>query len=168
MPAILFVCKANRIRSVMAEYLLKQYLVHNSGDPALAWTVESAGTWTEAGRPAMSLAQETASAHGLDMSDHRSRPIEEIALGDFDLILTMECGQRDALRAEFGENAKRIYAFSEATAGFPYDIDDPVGKEPSSYDRTFSQLAQLTDQGGQNLLRLAVLFADQRSDDVGG
>ncbi len=162
MPAILFVCKANRIRSVMAEYLLKDYLAKNQTESPTRWTIESAGTWTEAGRPPMALAEETAWNHGLDISDHRSRPIEEIIMADFDLILTMETGQRDALRAEFGENVGRIFAFSEATAGFPYDIDDPVGKDPSSYERTFSQLAQLTDQGGKQLLRLATHFAGQR------
>jgi protein-tyrosine phosphatase len=163
MPAILFVCKANRIRSVMAEYLLKRYLNGQQENEPVAWVVESAGTWTEAGRPAMALAQDAAWRHGLDLGDHRSRQIEQIALENYDLILTMETGQRDALRAEFGANAKQIYAFSEATAGFAYDIDDPVGRDPASYERTFLQLAQLTEQGGEKLLRLAAHFADQRS-----
>ena len=81
MPAILFVCKANRIRSVMAEYLLKDYLVQNHTESPTPWTMESAGTWTEAGRPPMALAEETAWNNGLDISDHQSRPIEEIITG---------------------------------------------------------------------------------------
>ena len=125
MPAILFVCTANRIRSPLAEHLLRRRL---AADPATAtgWRTESAGAWAEAGLPALAAALTAATELGLDLSRHLTRRVEDLSLADYTLILTMERGQRDALRHEFPTVAGRIITLAEVATGYAYDIADPA------------------------------------------
>ena len=108
MPSVLFVCTANRIRSPLAEQLFRRQLEAGVQDSA-AWRVASAGTWTKPGLPAMPLAQQAAAELGLDLSTHRSQPIDDIALEDYGLIITMEQGQQEAIRF-----AKRVAGHVQA------------------------------------------------------
>lgn len=125
MTSILFVCMANRIRSPLAEYLLRRRL---AADPqtATGWAVESAGAWTEAGLPALAAAVIAAAELGLDLSEHRTRRVDDLELGTYALILTMERGQRDALRHEFPAVASRIITLAEIATGYAYDVADPM------------------------------------------
>jgi protein-tyrosine phosphatase len=63
---------------------------------------------------------------GLDTSGHRSRRVTGEMMADFDLILTMEAGHKEALLVEFPELAGRIYMLSEMV-GDRRDIADPIG-----------------------------------------
>jgi len=125
MPAILFVCTANRIRSPLAEHLLRRRL---GADPATAtgWGVASAGAWAEADLPALDAAQTAATELGLDLSGHRTRRVEDLPLADYTLIVTMERGQREALSYEFPAVADRIITLAEIATGYAYDVTDPA------------------------------------------
>jgi protein-tyrosine-phosphatase len=85
MNRILFVCTGNQCRSPMASALLRSRLVRAG---ATGCTVESAG-FVSAGRPVPPEVLEVMSALGLDLSDHRSRPVEEQVVDGADLILVM-------------------------------------------------------------------------------
>jgi protein-tyrosine-phosphatase len=151
MPAVLFVCTANRIRSPLAEHLLRRRLAN---DPATAsWRVESAGAWTLPDLPALAAAVQAGAELGVDLSDHRSRRAEDLSLRNFDLILTMERGQRDALRVEHPYVAERIVTIGEATTGYDFDVADPPGHTPAAIRSTARELADLLERGAQRIVR---------------
>lgn len=151
MPAILFVCTANRIRSPLAEHLLRRRLAN---DVLTAnWRVESAGVWTAPDLPALSSARQAGAELGVDLGSHRSQRVEDLNLTHFDLILTMERGQRDMLRVENPEVAERIMTMSEATTGYDYDIADPPGHTSPAVRNTALDLDDLLTRGTTRLVR---------------
>ena len=152
MSSILFVCTANRIRSVMAEALMKRHL---SVLPAHDWVVESAGTWTRTGLTAMPLTIDVAREAGIDLTAHRSRSVDDVALDAYDLIVTMEIGQRDALRGEFAEVAEHVFTVGEVIDSVAYDVGDPIGGTIEEYRQTFRLLATLMERGADALLQKA-------------
>jgi len=150
MPAVLFVCTANQCRSPMAEALFKKLLA----DRGLSgWRVESAGTWTQNGIPATRFAQITMQQRGLDISAHRSREVTGDLLRQFDLILTMEEGHKEALRFEFPEVAGRVFLLSEM-ADKAFEIDDPVGQPLETYRRTADEIHALLEAGLERIQEL--------------
>jgi protein-tyrosine-phosphatase len=152
MPAILFVCTANQCRSPVAAALLKRRVARLAD--AASWQVESAGTWAAPDRPAHRQMQSAAQLQGLDLSQHRARAIDALPqLAAFDLILTMERGQQEALQAEHPPLCGRIHLLS-ALAGAPYDIPDPVGGTPERYLETVREIERLLQAGWPTLLRL--------------
>lgn len=151
MPAILFVCTANRIRSPLAEHLLRRRLAKEM--TTASWRVESAGAWAESDLPALPAARQAGAELGVDLSDHRSRHVDDLHLNHYDLILTMERGQRDILRMEHPEVAERIMTMSEATTGYDYDIADPPGHTSAAVRSTARDLDDLINRGANRLVR---------------
>lgn len=98
MPHLLFVCSANRARSVLAELHGRRLLI---GYDAAAVTVGSAGTEAVAGEPVWPPAMLVARGAGLDPSAHRSRPLTAELVSSSALVLTATRAQRDAVRARF-------------------------------------------------------------------
>jgi protein-tyrosine-phosphatase len=151
MPAVLFVCTANRIRSPLAEHLLRRHLAI---DPLTAsWRVDSAGAWTFPDLPALSVATQAGAELGVDLSEHRSTCVEDLNLHRYDLILTMERGQRDALRVEYPDVAERIITVSEATTGYDFDVADPPGHTATAVRATARVLDDLLTRGTTRIVR---------------
>lgn len=152
MPAVLFVCTANQCRSPMAGALLRSRL-EQQGD-AGSWQIESAGVWATEGIPALENARIALRERGLSLDPHRSRNVDQVPLYSFDLILTMEQGQKEALRAAFPEIAARIYLLSEL-AGPAYSIPDPVGGTLADFYGTIRELDDLLERGLERIRELA-------------
>ena len=142
MNTVLFVCTANRIRSPLSEHLYCRQL-RRLGANVEEWKVDSAGTWTHPGLPVMPLAQQVGCEIGLDLSEHRSQPIDNVALEKYQMIITMESGQREAISTEFPDAAPRVTQLSQLAHGMIYDIADPIGQPLSAYQSTVRQLEQL-------------------------
>ena len=153
MPAILFVCTANRIRSPFAEYLCRARLQQLAPDQVGQWRIESAGAWAKAGLPVTQDASVAAHNAGLDLHAHRSRPVELVDFADYDLVLTMEEGQRDALRAENPQARTRIRTLAEAAVGIAYDVADPIGQPLDQYEATLREIDSLLARALPRLLK---------------
>jgi protein-tyrosine phosphatase len=153
MPSVLFVCTANICRSPMAMALMNEKVKGESDE----WRVESAGTWALLGEPAASGTLQILSERGIDLDFHRSRPVSRQLLQEFNLILTMEEGQKEALRAEFPEVGKRVYLLTEMI-NMRYDIHDPIGNRPEVFRDTAEELDFILDHGFEKIRKLAEEF----------
>ncbi len=152
MPSILIICTANQCRSPLAEVLLQRQLNERADDRT--WTVESAGTWASGARPAHAQMRKVAQEAGLDLSQHRARNVEQIALDAYDLILTMEQSHKEALQVEFPAVRNRIYQFTEMV-GMTYDVADPIGGSTDDFRGTLHELKRLVSFGLPRIIELA-------------
>ena len=102
---VLILCTGNSARSQMAEGLLR----HDSGD---RFEVHSAGTIASFVRP---QAMEAMGEVGIDISGHRSKPVEEFAGQEFDYVITV-CDNAKESCPVFPGNTKRVH----------WSFDDPA------------------------------------------
>jgi len=150
MRSILFVCTANQCRSPMAEMLMKDTL--KKMDLQQTVLVESAGTWAEGGHPATGHGIVAMAQRGLDSSRHRTQPITEALVNQFDLILTMEAGHKESIQVEFPENADKVFMLSEMS-GVTKNIDDPVGGSFDDYITTADEIDGWIKSGLPTILK---------------
>lgn len=151
MAHILVICTANICRSPVAEALLVNRLQDRGYDD---WTVSSAGTWAMVKRGAAHNSQVVSAQYGLDISDHIARMVEESYLTEADLVLCMEEGHVEALKAEFPDEAQKIYPIT-AMAGPTYSVADPFGGSLLDYQQMAAELASIIDRGLDRIIELA-------------
>jgi protein-tyrosine phosphatase len=156
MPHILIVCTANICRSPVGAALLQRRLQERGLSD---WTVSSAGTWARMRRGAARHSIRVAANRDLDITPHQSEMIEAEHLRDADLVLCMESGHVEALRAEFPQYGEKIYLFSEMVDK-RYDIADPYGKTLPEYEIMARELEQLTTEGLDRIIALAQRHAE--------
>ncbi len=137
----------------MGEAILKK-LVSERND-ADFWCIESAGTWAIDGRDPAFLSKYVMELMGMDISSHRSQPINLKMLQNFDLILTMEKDQKRWLKAQYVDFANRIYMLSEMV-GEEEDIPDPIGGELVHYQAIAQLLEHILSEGLERINRLAI------------
>ena len=152
MPAVLFVCTANICRSPMAVGIFNKILEEKNPDGD--WRVESAGTWGLDGEPAAAGSLAVMKNKGIDISEHRARSVSKDLLQAFDLILTMESGQKESMRMEFPEVSDRIFLLSEMV-NQKQDVDDPYGGVFSEYEQAADEIEEYL-VGGYDAIVLRV------------
>jgi protein-tyrosine-phosphatase len=118
------------------------------------WRIESAGVWAPSGYPAAPNALKALEKRSLDLSGHLSRPVDRSLVSGFNLILTMERGQKEALRAAFTEIAPRVFLLSEMV-GETADIVDPIGRPLSHFEHTAAEIDDILSQGYEKILKLS-------------
>jgi protein-tyrosine-phosphatase len=150
MYSVLFVCSANICRSPMAMGLLQSLARQEAGQ----WRIASAGIWAQPGYPAAVNTQLILWRKGIDLSQHDSRPIRRDWMAEFNLILTMERGQKEALRAAFPEYAGKVFLLSEMI-GQVGDIADPIGEPLAAFEETAAEIEQILSQGLAQIRSLA-------------
>jgi uncharacterized protein (UPF0262 family)/protein-tyrosine-phosphatase len=108
LPRILFVCTRNAVRSPIAEGLLRY---RRPGGPRVA----SAGLVGDQLDP---MAEAVMRELGVDMSEHAPRVLADLALGDFDLVISLSPEAEAALRTM--PNGVRVEH---------WDVEDPTVAE---------------------------------------
>lgn len=151
MPTILVVCTANICRSPVAEALLRDRLQKRG---LTDWEVSSAGSWAEPGQKASAYSVQLLAEQGIDIQDHLSSTVDEKALADSDLVLCMEIGQVEALRAEFPQYVSRIFLLTEMS-GRRYSVNDPYGGPRIAYERMVREVTDLVEEGLPRIIHLA-------------
>jgi protein-tyrosine phosphatase len=153
MPSVLFVCTANQFRSPIAAACLLKQIEGETLDQK--WRVESAGTWAENGLSAPGIALQVAASLGLDgLESHLTRQVEGDLLDQFDLVIVMEMGHKEAIRIEFPSASQRLYLLSEIVDGIPYDIPDPAHSGVDPVDVGY-EIYKMIAQGKDKILQLA-------------
>jgi arsenate reductase len=103
---VLILCTGNSARSQMAEGLLR----HDSGE---YFQVESAGTKRSSVRQeAIVVLREL----GIDISGHRSKPVEEFAGQSFDYVITVCDSARESCPVFFGSAIRLHHSFEDPAA----------------------------------------------------
>lgn len=130
--------------------------------PPGKWVVESAGTWAKNGVTPQAFMVDIAKRMGLQgLEQHRSQQVTPKMMNDFDLILVMEAGHKEALRSEFQRSQKRIYLLSEVAESLSYDIADPLTPDVNPY-KIAKQIDQLITKGFDRIIEAAEYFERKR------
>jgi protein-tyrosine-phosphatase len=168
MPSVLFVCTANRFRSPLAAAMFSRALEEeNNADitsvirRAGPWRVGSAGTWATPGQPVLPEVVEAAQKLGLNLADHRSERVSGELLSEYDLILVMQAGQKEALLSEFPFLEEYIYLFSHVVERGSYDIPNSFGSEQEVVE-VGAEMDELIRRGLRYISVLALALHNQR------
>ena len=139
---LLFVCTGNTCRSPMAAALARR-AVEERG-----WAhvrVESAGVHAVEGAPASEGAVAAMREWGIDLTEHRSRPLTPDLVEWADRILAMAPSQREAVEAMGG--GRKVFLLTEflegPDAGQP--IEDPFGGGPEEYAEARDRIRRAVD-----------------------
>ena len=164
MPNVLIVCTANICRSPVAEAVLRDRFRKKGLED---WEVGSAGTWAYPGQDAAEFSAKLMAEQGLDLSDHASRIVTQELLALSDLVLCMEVGHVEALRAEFPGERNKIFLISEMSDKY-YSVSDPYGGPLESYESMVDEVTILLDEGMSRIIQLGMSNAEKRSQEGEG
>jgi protein-tyrosine phosphatase len=164
MVDILFICSANRFRSVIAAVHLRSLL---NGDPSKAdWQVSSAGTWAKNGLPPMPQTLRFGASRDMDIGDVRSRDVSQEILTAATLVIVMTESQREALKIEFPDVGGKVFLLSEVCADQVFDIPDPFEKDDQTGDAIGDEIMGLISDGYSRICSKARQLNDQRTASV--
>lgn len=146
---LLFVCSGNTCRSPMAALIARA----EAGRRGLEFEIRSAGLMAPDACPASDSALIVATAHGLDLSSHRSARLTPADLEWADLVLGMTPPHVDAIRREEPKlttvSITGFLADDHPRAGM--GIDDPFGGTVADYECVWSVLEEAVEAMFQSL-----------------
>lgn len=128
---LVFICKGNICRSAFAETVARD----------LGMDAISAGTHTNEGAPADSVAIKTAQALGYDLSKHLSTPVEYANFRKTDLLITMEPWQAELVKYSLARRYATTLLGLWSRPVQPY-IFDPYGSSAVSFQHCFQYITK--------------------------
>ncbi len=142
MQRVLFICTGNTCRSPMAQTVFAQLLAADGTGPDQVM-IESAGLYASQGMPASKEAVEVLAAEGIDLTQHRARPVTDELLESADLVLTMTRDHRDRLWDRYPYLKNKIFMLAEYAGQPEAEISDPFGQGIQAYQETLQQIKYL-------------------------
>ncbi|MFO7927744.1 low molecular weight protein-tyrosine-phosphatase [Natronomonas sp.] len=142
-PNVLFLCTGNICRSPFAERYLRDALRNRSEERML---VDSAGIRTHQGRSSPEQAVSVGTEFGVDLSDHRSKPVTEAQLEWSDIVFVMDLHNDHYLRRKFGRQPG-TYFLGALTPDDAVEIADPYGGGESTFRSLYSEIVSAIDEG---------------------
>ena len=118
------------------------------------WQIGSAGTWALDGEMAANVSRQVMAERGIDISAHRAQTVTAEMLDQYNLILTMEPGQKEALQVEFPAFADRVFLLSEME-GAQLAVEDPYGGPIEGYRATARKIDRMLVRGMTRIVSLA-------------
>jgi protein-tyrosine phosphatase len=131
---VLFVCTGNTCRSPLAEGLAKRLLAERLNCtpddlPARGVWVLSAGVAAYGGGPAAPETLDVALEHGVDLREHRSRPVNPQLLAAADDVVAMTRSHAHAIAMRYPGVGPAV----RLLCGDDADLDDPIGASLDVY-----------------------------------
>jgi protein-tyrosine-phosphatase len=148
--SVLFVCTANICRSPMAMGLMRARIKEEKDE----WQIDSSGVWAQRGYPVAQYTQEVLKRRGVDLSNYGSKSLTTEMIQQFNLILTMERNQQEALQHAFPQYIGKIFMLSQMV-GKRHDIADPVGGSLADFESTAQEIEQIVNKGYTRIRKLA-------------
>jgi len=151
MPGILFVCTGNTCRSSMAAAIA----AHLARSRGLDIEIASAGIAAREGDAATPEATQAVMEMGIDLGEHRARPLQEAMVNGAGVILTMTAAHKDYILQGYPAARDKTFTLKEyiQEQGEPagknspvLDIPDPIGQPLAFYQATARELAGLVEK----------------------
>lgn len=140
---ILVLCHGNVCRSPFAAAHLDRTLA----DGDLDREVRSAGLHATEGNASPRLARETASAYGVDLSDHRARPATRSDVADADVVFLMDGLNYHSYRRQFPAATDRAFFLSTAVPDATgLEIPDPYRNGRGAFERAFADVVAAVEE----------------------
>ena len=106
------------------------------------------------GEPAASGSQAVMNTRGIDLSHHRARSVNQEIIQSFDLILTMQNGQKESMQFEFSDVSDHIFLLSEMV-NEKHDIDDLYGGVYTEYEQAANEIEEYLLNGFETIIQRA-------------
>jgi len=129
---VLFVCTGNTCRSPAAEKMF------SAAFPSAE--TRSRGTEVYRNNHITPQVGNFLKKNGLDFSEHRAALVAEEDIDWADYIFVMEERQFSALADRYPQSCRKMYAIKDFCYGENGDVDDPIGRSDSFYERVMEEL----------------------------
>jgi len=148
--SVLFLCQGNVCRSPFAE----RYFRKIAGDGNLGGIrSSSAGLDVQRSAPPPDLAVKVAKTFGVDLTDHRSKPVTTDMIEESDMIVVVEHRQAAFLRRAYPGHDLKIFLLPMFDTGplpawdyaLRYNIPDPYGKSEKDFLECFRKIESSID-----------------------
>ena len=138
---VMFVCSGNTCRSPMAEYALRSLLERERPGRS---EIISAGTLGLVDQPATAHAQEAGKTWDLDLSPHRSQPLNIDLINHADLIFAMAPGHYREIVQLLPEATEKTYLLKSFPDRSPdgQGVEDPIGMDLQTYNGVFLEIGE--------------------------
>ena len=144
----------------MAEGILRAMLPASRSDIE----VGSAGTMGISGMPATDEAVEVTRDHGIDISAHRSRGLDEELATGADLIFALAEHHLGEILDTADGLRTRSYLLSEFADGTQNDVPDPIGAPKQDYEKIFAMMRGYIEESLDRIVMLADKKARQEEE----
>ena len=135
---MLFVCTGNTCRSPMAEHLARSLARAHGVAP---FEAVSAGITPATHMDFPEEARIALRKEGVDVADHKAKPVTEELISAADVVLAMEERHRQYLLQIFPSAKKKTFLLKEyAGVPGPKGIADPIGRPLDVYQETLAEI----------------------------
>lgn len=136
---ILMVCLGNICRSPMAEGWFKHNLKGKVAVNNEPFYIASAGIEGVVGWSATEHAQKVMLKHGVDISQHRARQLNDYMINEYELILVMEERQKKHIEKIFPHSRGKVHLLGRWS---DFEVADPYELGENAFEECFDLIHQ--------------------------